>query len=175
VNTIIERYFSHFLDCVQEQGGDVTDTAGDGIMAVFQDDDPFKHARKAALTVLRILEVTKGLNQDRPEGGDPIAVHMGLNSGRAIVGATRFEGLRGTLWTFTASGPVTNLAARLGAVAVPGTILVGPETARRISSDFVLEPLGPQIFKNLEAVDVHRLMGRRDMNFPTLLRRDVTI
>lgn len=165
VNAIVERYFSFFLDCVREQGGDITDTAGDDIMVVFQDDDALEHPRKAARAALRILEVTDRLNRERPEAGEPIAFHMGLNSGQAIVGATRFEGLRGSLWTFTASGPVTNLAARLGAAAAPGTILVGPETAGRIGGDFVLEPLGPQAFKNLEAVKVYQLMregeGRR--------------
>jgi class 3 adenylate cyclase len=94
-------------------------------------------------------------------GSDPIAVHMGLNSGRATVGSTRFEGLRGTRWTFTASGPVTNLAARLGAAAAPGTILVGPETAARVGRHFILEPIGQQVFKNLEAVEVYRLLGKR--------------
>ena len=59
-----------------------------------------------------------------------------------MLGATRFEGLQGTLLTFTASGQVTNLAARL-------------------ARDFFLEPLGPQAFKNLEAVEVYRLMGER--------------
>ena len=75
--------------------------------------------------------------------------------------STRCERLRGTFWTVTASGPVTNLAARLGAAAAPGTILVGPETAERLSSAFVLESLGPQAFKNLEAVEVYRLLGEK--------------
>ena len=43
----------------------------------------------------------------------PLTVHMGLNSGVALVGSTRFEGVRGARWTFTASGTVTNLVSRL--------------------------------------------------------------
>jgi len=91
---------------------------------------------------------------------------MGINSGVALVGSTRFEGARGTRWTFTASGPVTNLAARLGAAAAPGTILVGPKTAERIGGHFVLEPLGPQAFKNLEAVEVYRLVRQKGRASP---------
>ena len=161
VHAIVELYFSHFLDCVREHGGDITATAGDGMMVVFQEMDGIEHTKEAARAALSILAVTERLSQEPHEAGDPIAVHMGLNSGRSMVGSTRFEGLRGTLWTFTASGPVTNLAARLGAAAAPGTILVGPETAARIGHHFVLESLGPQAFKNLEAVEVYRLLGEK--------------
>jgi DNA-binding response OmpR family regulator len=158
VNALLERYFSQFLDCVHEHGGEIIDTAGDGMMVVFQDDDGREHTRKAARTALKILEVTEALNQAPDAPVEPIAVHMGLNSGRAMVGSTRFEGRRGTLWTFRASGPVTNLAARLDAAAAAGTILVGPETAARLGGAFVLEPLGPQAFKNLEAAEVYQLI-----------------
>lgn len=166
VNAIVERYFSHFLDCVQEYAGDITDTAGDGMMVVFLSDATSEHARNAATAALRILEVTDQLNRQQQDAEEPIAVHMGLSSGQALVGSTRFEGHRGTLWTFTARGPVTNFAARLGAAAGAGTILVGPETAERIGGYFSLEALGPQVFKNLDAVEVYRLLGRRQTTCP---------
>ena len=85
---------------------------------------------------------------------------MGINSGVALVGSTRFEGLRGTRWTFTASGPVTNLAARLAAAAASGQVLAGPETVRRLRDRYRLEKLGPQPLKNiLEDVEGHRVLG----------------
>jgi class 3 adenylate cyclase len=115
VNAIVELYFSSFLDCIHEHGGDITATAGDGMMIVFQDHDILEHPKNAARAALKILGATDELNRDPHEISGPIAVHMGLNSGVAMVGSARFEGLRGTLWTFTANGPVTNLAARLGA------------------------------------------------------------
>jgi DNA-binding response OmpR family regulator len=161
LNMIVERYFSQFLDCVHERGGDMSETAGAGMMVVFQGTDAFDHPSSAGLAALTILDVTNQLNHAPHMGSDPIAVHMGLNSGRATVGSTRFEGVRGTRWTFTANGPVTNLAARLGAAAALGTILVGPETAARIGDYFILEPIGQRVFKNLEAVEVYRLVGKR--------------
>ncbi len=161
VNAIVELYFSSFLDCIHEHGGDITATAGDGMMIVFQTDDILEHSKNAARAALKILGATDELNRHPHEMSGPIAVHMGLNSGVAMVGSARFEGLRGTLWTFTANGPVTNLAARLGAAPDLGAILVGPETAGRIGGDFVVEHLGPQEFKNLEPVEVYRLIGER--------------
>jgi DNA-binding response OmpR family regulator len=162
ITTLIERYFSHFLDCIQEEGGDITEMAGDGIMALFRSSDPQEHARKAARAALKILEVTHRLNREHPDAGTPIAVHMGLNSGRAGVGSTRLEGALGSRWTFTASGPVTNLAARLADAATPGSILVGPEAARRIGAKFTLEPIDIGELKNLaEKVEGYRLIAEK--------------
>src|SRR5204863_7091678 len=119
LNTLVERYFSTFLDRIHEAGGDINETAGDGFMAIFQDAD--MHATTAVDTALALLAATEALNQDN--GAQPLAIHMGLNSGLALVGSSRFEGLRGARWTFTASGPVTNLAARLAGTAEAGQIL----------------------------------------------------
>jgi DNA-binding response OmpR family regulator len=162
ITTLIERYFSHFLDCIQEEGGDIAEMAGDGVMALFRSNDPREHARKAARAALKILEVTHRLNREHPDAGTPMAVHMGLNSGRAGVGSTRLEGALGSRWTFTASGPVTNLAARLADAAIPGTILVGPETARRTGGEFTLEQIDIGELKNLaEKVEGHRLTAEK--------------
>ena len=40
LNALVERYFSTFLDRIQQAGGDINETAGDGFMAIFQDTDP---------------------------------------------------------------------------------------------------------------------------------------
>ena len=66
-------------------------------------------------------------------------MYIGVNSGSALVGSSRFEGARGTRWTFTALGPVTNLTARLVDTAVAGQIVVGPETARRLGDAYRLD------------------------------------
>jgi len=85
-------------------------------------------------------------------------VNVGISSGECEVGTTRFEGPAGERWTFTASGPVTNLAARLGAHATGGQILLSPETARRIRDRFALRNVGLTALKNLaQAVEVWQL------------------
>ncbi len=158
LNALTERYFSTFLDHIQEAGGDINETAGDGFMAIFQDEDIEVHPVKAVDTALALLAATNALNRMNTE--QPLAIHLGINSGMALVGSTRFEGLRGTRWTFTASGPVTNLAARLASIAEAGQILVGPETVRRLRDRYGLQRLGRERFKNIaEAVDVHDILG----------------
>ena len=84
---------------------------------------------------------------------------MGINSGMASVGMTQFHGAAGTRMTFTATGPVTNLAARIASASTEGDILVGPETARRIRREVSLYDRGNMQFKNIQnAVHVHSLV-----------------
>ena len=127
-------------------------------MAIFQAVDVQAHTVTAVETALDLLGATEALN--RTNSAAPLAIHMGLNSGLALVGSTRFEGVRGTRWTFTASGPVTNLAARLAATAQAGQLLVGPETVHRLGQRYHVERLGREHLKNLaEAVDIYRVLG----------------
>jgi class 3 adenylate cyclase len=81
-----------------------------------------------------------------------------VNSGAAAVGATKIEGTAGTRWTYTASGPVTNIAARLAALGAGASVFIGPETARRLSGWLDLEDLGERLLRNVEEpVRVFRL------------------
>ena len=83
-------------------------------------------------------------------GTDPIAINIGINSGIAAVGSTRFEGLTGERWTYTASGPVTNIAARLAELATQGEIYLGEETAARVKAFIPLKYLGTHQVKNVQ-------------------------
>ena len=158
LNTLVERYFSSFLDRIHEAGGEVNETVGDGLMVIFQDTDGQAHARKAVDAALALLTTTEVLNQENSD--HPLAIHIGINSGAALVGSTRFEGLRGARWTFTASGPVTNLASRLAGAAEAGQILVGPETVRRLAHRYSLERIGREHLKNIaETVEIHCVLG----------------
>jgi class 3 adenylate cyclase len=148
---LVERYFSSFLDDIYANRGDINETAGDGLMIIFQDDDPCAHARAAVRTALAIRAQTQRINTELAGVYAPVAVNIGINSGLAAVGATRFQSATGTRWTFTASGPVTNLAARLAAHATQGAIYVGPETIRRLGQELRLRALGLQAFKNVHA------------------------
>jgi class 3 adenylate cyclase len=158
LNALVERYFSSFLDHIQEAGGDINETAGDGFMAIFQDTDVRQHARRAVDTACALRATTEALNW---EGGrHPLAIHMGINSGIALVGSIRFEGLRSARWTFSASGPVTNLAARLAGAATANQILVGLETVRRLGDCYRIERLGRKHLKNFtEAIDIYGILS----------------
>lgn len=158
VNSLVEQYFSAFLDHIADGDGDINETAGDGFMAIFRDSDPGRHPAKAVDTALALLAATEALNEANRQ--QPLAIHMGLASGAALVGSTCFEGARGTRWVFSASGPDVNLAARLAGIAEASQTLVSPETVRRLNHRYPLKPLGQRHLKNIaKAVDIHCVLG----------------
>jgi class 3 adenylate cyclase len=156
LNRLVERYFGSFLDEILKRGGDVNETAGDGLMVIFQDPDPRRHARAGVKCALGILRRAQEINAEL--GSQPVAFHVGVNSGLATVGATKIEGVSGTRWVYTASGSVTNVAARLAGLGAGDAILVGPVTRSRLGDEFEVEDLGDQRLRNVEQpVRVHRL------------------
>jgi class 3 adenylate cyclase len=66
------------------------------------------------------------------------------------LGSTKIRSTAGDRWTYTASGAITILAARLSEHGGGGQILIGEETARRIGETFPLVSLGRVKLKNLE-------------------------
>jgi class 3 adenylate cyclase len=119
-------------------------------MIIFQDPDHRKNAFQAVQTGMAIRERTLAINRELAGRFDPVVINMGINSGPALVGMTRFTGTVGSRMTYTASGPATNLAARIAGAAEDGQILIGPETARRLNEAFVLKDLGVRRLKNVE-------------------------
>ena len=158
VNQLVERYFGAFLDEILGRGGDVNETAGDGLMVIFRGPDPREHARAAVLAAQGVLRRAHAINAEITELNEPIRLHVGVNSGLAGVGATKIEGRAGTRWTYTASGAVTNLAARLAALSEGDAVVVGSETAGRLGAELALEDWGERRLRNVEEpVRVFRL------------------
>jgi class 3 adenylate cyclase len=115
---------------VRDHGGVVQGFTGDGIMAVFGapvafEDAPLRACR-AALAILARLKV---------DGGDLEAKHgirpylrIGINSGPAVTGKVQV----GAGAAVTVLGDTVNVAARLQALAEPGTALMSEATNRLV-------------------------------------------
>ena len=158
LDQLVELYFAAFLDEILRLGGDVNETAGDGLMVIFQDPDPRRHAAAAVQAGLAILRRTRETNATLEGYCEPITMHIGVNSGTAAVGARKIEGAAGARWTYTASGVTTNIAARLAALAEGGSIVLSEETRRRLGDEFEAEDMGFQSLKNVaQPVRVYRL------------------
>ena len=160
LNRMIQDYFSAFLEIIRAHHGDVNETAGDGLMVIFQSEgSPARHALNAAGAAFRLLARVTQLNQEFSGTYPPVAIHVGINSGPALVGATKLDAGGGGRWTFTASGPTTNLAARIAGLTHGGEVKIGPETAARIRDQYVLEDTGEHQLKNVaQPVRVYRLV-----------------
>ena len=159
VNFLVEKCFSEFLDDIRKGNGEINETAGDGLMIIFQEKDRERHARNAVSTAIAIYYKTLKVNAELRGRFEPTVVNMGINSGKVFLGATRFEGMSTARWTFTASGLTTVLAARIAGLATDGKILVGPETVNRLQEEFLIQPFGEHLLKNIsKPVPVYQLL-----------------
>ncbi len=142
VNDMVEEMFSNFVDPIHRSGGDINETAGDGLMIIFKDGDAGTNAVNAVKAAFDIHEQNHQLNRKIQAHFDPVNVNIGINSGVALLGMTVFKGTLETRMTYTATGPVTNLAARLADYAQRGDILIGEETRKMIDGLWPVYDMG---------------------------------
>ena len=78
--------------------------------------------------------------------GVPLHIRVGVNSGDVVV-RTISSDLR---MDYTAVGQTTNVAARLEQMAMPGSILISPETLKLAEGYVVVKTLGERPVKGAE-------------------------
>jgi class 3 adenylate cyclase len=158
LNHLIETYFAAFLDIILSHGGEINETAGDAIMAIFTGKTPRAHALNAVKAAVRIREQTRALNGEKTPHEPEIQINIGINTGQVLLGATMIKGAVGERFTYTASGMVTNIASRLCDLGNKGEIHLSEMTARLAIDQFKLR--GPKFIqlKNVsEQVGVYTL------------------
>ncbi|MBM3522872.1 MAG: adenylate cyclase, partial [Alphaproteobacteria bacterium] len=133
--------------------GHVAKFMGDGLLAYFgwpraHEDD----AERAVRAALAMIEAVRGLK-------GALQLRIGIATGLVVVGEILGEG---AAREETAVGETLNLAARLQAEAVPGSILVAPSTRPLLAAVFDLEALEPRALKGIaEKVTPYRVVGER--------------
>jgi len=150
VNHMVEEMFSNFVDPIHRSGGDINETAGDGLMIIFKNDDAKTNAVNAVKAAYDIHEQNLQLNHEMADRFEPVNVNIGINSGVALVGMTVFKGTLETRMTYTATGPATNLAARLADHAQGGDIIIGEETQKMIEGLWRAYDMGLVPFKGID-------------------------
>ena len=148
-NDIVEKYFSVFIDAIYENNGDVMETAGDSLMVLFLSEDKTTNALEAVRSALMIRDKTALVNQESGFSSQPLKINIGVSSDQAIVGASKFESYTGSRWTYSATGMVVNLAARICAHASGGAVLVSRTTMERVKNHFFCKSIGKFEFKNI--------------------------
>jgi len=157
VNAVIERCFSVFMDAIYANGGDVNETAGDGLMVLFHGQDEAANALNAVRTAISVRERAQAIQKEFR--GSPAAGHQhGDQLGHRAARAAKFESYTGSRWTYTARGLVTNVASRVGALAKDGRIYASRATADRVKGRCALTRVGRFQVKNVsEEVEVFEL------------------
>jgi class 3 adenylate cyclase/tetratricopeptide (TPR) repeat protein len=119
----LRRFFIPVRDQIRRHGGTTEKFIGDAVVAVFG--APRAHgddAHRAVRCALAIVDAVADLNAADPNLH--LAVRVGISTGEAVValdsGHERGEAI--------ATGDAMNIAARLQAGALPGTVLVSSDT-----------------------------------------------
>ena len=155
---LVGAYLDAASTAVTEMGGHVAKKLGDGLMALFgypvaQENDAERAAR-AALSIQRALGE---VNRKNAGAGKPaLTARIGIETGPVVVDAA------GEIY-----GDAPNIAARVQALAEPGTVVVTARVQREVAGLFVAEERGNHELKGVpEPVTLFRLVrasggGRR--------------
>lgn len=143
---------------VERYAGHVAQYLGDGLLVYFgypqaQEDD----ARRAVHTAQGIVDAVERLNRELESvRGLRLGVRMGIHTGPVVAGEVGGGSHREHL----ALGTAPNVAARLQALAEPGSVLLSAATARLVDGFFDCESLGQQRLKGIsQPLEVYRLVG----------------
>ena len=155
---LLDPVIEHMMEAVHRYEGTVNNILGDGIMALFG--APLSHedhAVRACYAALRMQEsVNRYAEGVRRTEGVPIQIRVGLNSGEVVVGSIGND----LKMDYTAIGQTTHLAARMEQMAMPGSILIAPDTLRLAEGFVQLKPLGSVNVKGIsEPFEVHEVTG----------------
>src|SRR5439155_6974877 len=131
---------------VIERGGYVAKYMGDGVLAYFGYPRAGEHdAERAVRAGLRLVEAVAGLDT---AAGAPWQVRVGIATGLVVVGYLIGQG---AAQEQAVVGETPNLAARLQALAEPGTVVIGPSTRRLTGGLFDYADLGAVEIKGFAA------------------------
>jgi len=98
---------------------------------------PRAHEDDAERTVRAGLDIVAAVARLRTRADEPLSVRIGIATGLVVVG-----GGEGALREHAVVGDTPNLAARLQALADPGTVVVAASTRRLLGDLFPLRDLG---------------------------------
>jgi adenylate cyclase len=137
VRAMLDEYFAAIGPIVEREEGELVQTSGDAVFAVFKGDG---HESRAARAGLELQASTGAIAAGRPR------FRVGVNSGEAHVGLVRAPGAR----TFAPTGDMVNTGSRLEGKARAGEVVIAERTRRALGPDAEVEDLGELPVKGKE-------------------------
>jgi class 3 adenylate cyclase len=151
LHKVIGTYQTTVVDVVTRWGGFVESAIGDAVTAFFgfpqAHEDDAERAVRAGLEIMsRVGSVTADAIASVEGRALNLVVRIGIHTGVVVVGdlGTGEPGKRQAL------GPTLNVAARLQAIAQPGTIVISDACERLVPGLFVTQDLGRVPLKGIE-------------------------
>jgi class 3 adenylate cyclase/predicted ATPase len=142
MGAVMRAYHGACAEVVERWGGHVAKYMGDGVLAYFG--WPQAHEDEAERAVRAGLAMIEALATLQTPAGDPLAARVGIATGLVMVGELIGEGAAKEQMVV---GETPNLAARLQALAAPGSVVISQSTRRLVGGLFQLADLGPRQLK----------------------------
>ncbi len=138
---VIRVYHVCVAEVVQHHGGFVAKYMGDGVLAYFGYPQAREDAAEQAVrTGLALVDAVSRLSA----GGENLQVRVGIATGLVIVGDLLGSG---PAQERSVVGETPNLAARLQALAEPGTVVIAPSTRQLVGPRFECRDAGAVLLK----------------------------
>src|SRR5262249_12457542 len=141
---VIGAYHHCCADLVTGAGGFVAKYMGDGVLAYFG--YPLAHEHDAEHAVQAGLALVEAAPKLTTAAGVPLQVRVGIATGLVVVGDLIGAG---SAQEQAVVGETPNLAARLQALAEPGTVVIADGTRRLLGNLFELKDLGASDLKGI--------------------------
>src|SRR4051812_1547079 len=141
---VIDAYHAACARITLTYDGFLAEFRGDGILAYFG--YPLAHEDDAERTVRAGLDIIAAVGRLETRAAECLAVRIGIATGVVVIGDLSREG---ALREHAVVGETPNLAARLQALAEPGTIVVAASTRRLLGDLFHLRDLGRHEVKGI--------------------------
>src|SRR5258707_12962210 len=137
MRAVIDAYHATCARITRTYDSFLAEFRGDGILAYFG--YPLAREDNAERTVRAALDIIAAVARLETRAAEPLAVRIGIATGVVVIGDLSREG---ALREHAVVGETPNLAARLQALAEPGTIVVAASTRRLLGELFRLRALG---------------------------------
>jgi adenylate cyclase len=133
---VINQYFRHMGEAIEENGGHLDKFIGDGVMALFGLNENSKTACRMALNAAKSMAeelelMNQNLKSDLPA---PLKIGIGIHVGQVIVGQMGY----GSATSITAIGDPVNTASRLEALTkdYASQLVFSDKVANLVAEDF---------------------------------------
>lgn len=136
MGAVIDAYQAACARITLAFDGFLADFRGDGILAYFG--YPRAHEDDAERTVRAALDISAAVAHLKTPAQEQLSVRIGIATGLVVVG----DRGGGALREHTVIGDTPSLAARLQALAEPGTVVIAGSTRRLLGDLFHLRDLG---------------------------------
>ena len=140
VRTMLDANFSAAAPVIQGEDGELVQTVGDALLAVFRGEGHEARAARAGLALQQACLALPERRADWPQ------FRVGINSGEALVGLVQAPGAR----SFGPTGDVVNTGARLEQEARAGEVVVSARTRAALGDNASVEDLGDLPVKGKE-------------------------